>query len=275
MELLKLYSYNNNKQIWRIIPTSSNKIVVEERTPDKQVFFSCFHLDNGGKIFCDYQLEEKYWTGIEIIHNDIIYFHKYEKPDMPKHKGIIAFDIHSQRELWRNEDYYYSFISEGKIFCMRQLFDSREYFSVNLLSGEMNDYLRFEKNDIEEKKLFNEKESDYDCYKFPQKWFENKTDLLIKDKKLNELLSDESVVGNIEFIAFNDNLLISYNVLDNNNLFTNNFKIIDINTDKIIFENTLTKQSKLILSDSFFIKDNYLFLLKGKNSLDVFYLSKL
>lgn len=51
MKLQKLYSYNNEKQIWRIIPTISNKIVVEERTPDKQVFFSCFHMNNGQKYF--------------------------------------------------------------------------------------------------------------------------------------------------------------------------------------------------------------------------------
>lgn len=275
MKLLKLYSYSNNKQIWRIIPTTSDKIAIEERTPDKQVFFSCFHLNDGRKIFSDYQLDEKYWIGIEAIHNDIIYFHKYEKPDMPTHRGIIALDIPSQRELWRNEDYYFSFISDEKIFCKRQFFESSEYFSVNLLSGESDDNLLIEKDDIEEKKLLTENELNYDSYKFPQKWFANESDSLINDKKLNELLNSEPVAGNIEFITVNENLLISYNVLEKGNLFTNNFKMINLTTGEINYETTLADYSKTMLLDSFFIKDNYLFLLKGKNSLDVFYLSKL
>ncbi len=274
MKLQKLYSYNNEKQIWRIIPTVSNKIVVEERTPDKQVFFSCFHMNNGQKIFCDFQLDEKYWIGIEAIHNDIIFFHKYEKPDMPAHKGIIAVDINSQQELWRNEDYYFSFIGEEKIFCIRQLFESREYFAVNLLSGELVDEPQIVRHIIEEKKLLTENELNYDSYKFPQKWFPNESVSLINDEKLNDLLSDESVVGNIEFITFNESLLISYNVLGKNNLFTNNFKMIDLTTGEINYATTLADNWKTMLSDSFFIKDNYLLLLKGKNSFDVYYLNQ-
>lgn len=274
MKLQKLYSYNNEKQIWRIIPTVSNKIVVEERTTDKQVFFSCFHMNNGQKIFCDFQLDEKYWIGIEAIHNDIIFFHKYEKPDMPAHKGIIAVDINSQQELWRNEDYYFSFIGEEKIFCIRQLFESREYFAVNLLSGELVDEPQIVRHIIEEKKLLTENELNYDSYKFPQKWFPNESVSLINDEKLNDLLSDESVVGNIEFITFNESLLISYNVLGKNNLFTNNFKMIDLTTGEINYTTTLADNWKTMLSDSFFIKDNYLLLLKGKNSFDVYYLNQ-
>lgn len=274
MKLLKLYSYNNKKQIWRIIPTASDKIAVEERTPDKQVFFSCFHLNDGRKIFSDYQLDEKYWIGIEALHNDIIYFHKYEKPDMPAHKGIIALDIHSQLELWRNEDYYFSFIGEEKIFCVRQLFESREYFTVNLLSGELVDEPPIVGHDIEEKKLLTENELNYDSYKFPQKWFANGSDSLINDKKLNELLNTEPVAGNIEFITFNESLLISYNVLEKGNLFTNNFKMIDLTTGEINYETTLADHWKTMLSDSFFIINNYLLLLKGKSSFDVFYLSQ-
>lgn len=274
MKLLKLYSYNNKKQIWRIIPTSSDKIVIEERTPDKQVFFTCFDLNTGRKIFCDYQLDEKYWAGIEAVHNDIIYFHKYEKPDMPAHKGIIAVDIHSQKELWRNEDYYFSFIGEEKIFVIRQLFESREYLSVNLLTGELIDEPQIEKREIEETKLSTKVQLNYDSYKFPQKRIANESDSLIHEKKFNELLNKEHVVGNIEFISFNESLLISYNVLGKNDLFTNNFKMIDLATGEINYETTLTDQLKAMLSDSFFMKDNYLFLLKGKNSFDVLYLSQ-
>lgn len=274
MKLLKLYSYNNKKQIWRIIPTSSDKVLIEERTPDKQVFFTCIHLNSGRKIFCDYQLDEKYWAGIEAVHSDIIYFHKYEKPDMPAHKGIIAVDINSQEELWRNEDYYFSFVREGKIFCVRQLFDSREYFTVNLRSGVPNNENPITAQDIEAQKFFNESDTNYESYKFPEKWVTSERDSPIINKNLNEIFNTEQVAGEIEFITFNQSLLISYNVLLKSNLFTNKFKLIDLIQAENNFEITLTENWNTMLSDSFFIKDNYLFLLKGKNSFDVFYLSQ-
>jgi hypothetical protein len=118
MKLKKLYKHHNGKQIWRILPTANNKIVLEERdAKTKEVFFSCLEIESGRKLFSELQLEEKNWIGIESIYNDLIYFHVYRKPDMPAHKSIIAFDIPSQTILWQNENYVFSFVYSDKVFC--------------------------------------------------------------------------------------------------------------------------------------------------------------
>ena len=56
------YSFSNNRQIWRLIPTETGKIVIEERdTENKEVFFNCLDISSGEKIFSEFQLEEKFW----------------------------------------------------------------------------------------------------------------------------------------------------------------------------------------------------------------------
>ncbi|HUX92187.1 MAG TPA: DUF4905 domain-containing protein, partial [Ignavibacteriaceae bacterium] len=93
MKIKKEYEYSNRRQIWRLIPTDSGKIIIEDRNVEtKEAFFNCLDIYTGKKKFSNLQLDEKYWIGIETIYKDIIFFHKYLKPDMPGHIGIIAYD---------------------------------------------------------------------------------------------------------------------------------------------------------------------------------------
>ncbi|MCZ7614113.1 MAG: DUF4905 domain-containing protein [Ignavibacteriaceae bacterium] len=100
MKLKKKYRFDNKRQIWRIIPTNSGKLIIEERESEqKQVYFHCIELTSGKKILQDFQLDDKFWVGIESVKDDYIYFHKFAKPDMPKHKGIFAFDIKTKKNI--------------------------------------------------------------------------------------------------------------------------------------------------------------------------------
>ena len=51
MKLKKKYTHNNKRQIFRLIPTDTGKIIIEERdTEKKQAYFNCLHIDNGKLI---------------------------------------------------------------------------------------------------------------------------------------------------------------------------------------------------------------------------------
>ncbi len=82
MKLKKNYRFDNKRQIWRIIPTEEGKLIIEERElENKQTYFHCLSLDSGKKILSDFQLDDKFWVGIEAVQNDIIFFHKFAKPE--------------------------------------------------------------------------------------------------------------------------------------------------------------------------------------------------
>jgi hypothetical protein len=105
MKLNHFYSFTNNRQIWRLIPAGEYLIIEERHPANKEVFFSCINPNDGTAIFRNYQTEEKFWIGVEAVHNDVIYFHKFSKPDMPGHKEIIAFDLHTRKILWSTSEY--------------------------------------------------------------------------------------------------------------------------------------------------------------------------
>ena len=105
MKIKKVYTYTNKRQIWRLLPTSKDKLIIEDRdTQSKEVFFNCVNIISGKKVFSNLQLDEKFWIGIEAISEGIIIFHKFAKPDMPGHSSIIAFDIDTQSILWQNDE---------------------------------------------------------------------------------------------------------------------------------------------------------------------------
>lgn len=273
MKLKKIFTYNNNKQIWRIIPSETNKVLLEERTDDKQVYFTCLDLNSGKKIFSDFQFDEKYWIGIEAVYNDIIYFHKYARPDMPGHKGIYAVDLFTLTELWRNEDYIFSFIYEDKILCLRHLFESREYFSINYLTGDVIPEPVYD-NRIDEIKNSADAGLNYNSYKYPERWNELRNADASIEKILNGAFRSESIVGDIDYIYFDSLLMMSYNISESDDLFKNKFRVLEVNSGKVIFEEILVEHSRTMMPDSFFMKDDFLFVLKGKNCFGVFLIIK-
>ena len=48
------------------------------------------------------------------------------------------------------------------------------------------------------------------------------------------------------------------------------FKAVDLNSGKYILVEKLVEETKLFLSDSFFVKGNLLFVLLGKSKLNVY-----
>ncbi len=136
MKLKKKYIHNNNRQIFRLIPTDTDKIIVEERDTDKkQAYFNCLHIESGKKILKNLQLNEKFWIGIETVYNDVIFFHRFQKPDMPHHRGIIAYDIEKKKKIWEDLENTFLFIKDDKVYSFQKTFNGRELPCNRTLRG--------------------------------------------------------------------------------------------------------------------------------------------
>lgn len=271
MKLKKNFRFDNKRQIWRIIPTNSDRLVIEEREPEKKLaYFHCLELESGKKILSDYQLDDKFWVGIETVHDEIIFFHKFAKPDMPKHKGIYAFDIKSKKIFWENPDLIYQFIHRDKLFAYVEKFEGRKHFSLAPNSGEIIEELGENYqliNTLREEAI---KEENNNSYLFPEAFEDDSS----TDKKVAEIiksLRNEFVVsGKIEFIHQDNLLMVSFHEANSKGTLNNLFKAVDLSTGKYILEEVINKETGLFLTDSFFVKDDFLFLLFGKTRLEVY-----
>ncbi len=267
MKFTRSVSYKNDNQIWRLLITSTDKLIVEVRdTKSKQVYFSCIDLNSGEAVFSDIQLEEKCWIGIEDTHGDKIIFHEFAKPDMPGHKGIIVFDISTQKVLWKDEQYLFSFIYDDKIYAFKQKFEGREFYSLNLESGDVIEELGEDYEKINELRSTAETQKGYDNYRFP-----STLSKLSKDfDAINKTIKEKNIVGEIEYLEYENAFLLSYHSNTRLKGTVNNFYAIDKAKNKIIFKELLNTNLELLMPDSFFIYKDLLLLLKGKTEVEIF-----
>ncbi len=271
MDIKRIYSFSNNRQIWRLIPTATEKLIIEERdTESKEVFFNCLEISSGVKIFSELQLEEKFWVGIEAVNNDIIYFHKFVKPDMPSHQGIIAFDIETKNILWENPDFSFLFIDDDKIYCYKSLFEGRNYFTIDCNSGELIEELGGDASKINRLRDASLIKKSYEDYIFPKTYYSD--DLLPESitKIFNELKTEKVIAGNIEYAVYNEVLFFNFHVVLDNGSLRNILKAFDLNNREQRMEELLISETKAFVPDSFFLRQNLMFLLQEKNRLVVY-----
>lgn len=271
MAIEQIYSFSNNRQIWRLLPTNTGKLIIEERDTEKrEVFFNCLEISSGKRIFSDFQLDEKFWVGIETVNNDIIYFHKFIKPDMPGHQGIIAFDINSEKILWENPEYSFLFIDGNEICCYKSLFEGRSFFILDCNTGELIKTLGNEVSEINNLREQALNKQSFEEYIFPQTFYSENILPEKVSKIFNEIKSEKVIAGNIEYALFKDFLFFNYHEVLNNGSLRNILKGINLTENKFVMEEILIDETRAFVPDSFFFRENLMFLLKEKIWLVVY-----
>ncbi len=275
MKLKKLYSHNNKRQIFRILPTDTEKIVIEERdVENKQAYFNCLHIDSGKKIFKNLQLPEKFWLGIESIYKDVIYFHKFVKPDLPQHNGIMAFELNEKKILWEDNSRNFLFIKDDVLYTYLQGFESRKYAILNRLNGEVINELGNDSDSINKLKDELTALQDFGNYHFPNFYNSSSIDNHDISKVLNHLKMETKITGQIEYVNIDRLLLFNYHTSNKENLLKNIFKAIDLSDGNCIFEITLNSRINSFAPDSFFVRNDLLFLLIERSKLGVYRIIK-
>ncbi|NMB80285.1 MAG: DUF4905 domain-containing protein [Ignavibacteria bacterium] len=269
MKIKKHFTYKSKNQVWRLLVSDTSKLVIELRDVNKkEVFFSCYDLEKGKKIFEDFQLEERYWIGIETLYKDMIIFHKYDKPDMPGHKQIIGFDIAGKSIKWTESDHSFLFVHNDKIYCYKQNFESRIFYSLNYLTGILEEDLGedFEKINY----LRAEANSSYgEKFLFTEKWESEKSDPAFRDV-ITDAIQNLEIVGDVEYTSFSNLLLFSFHTKIFSGSLLNKFVAYDFSRKKIVLNEILNASTNAFIPDSFFLYKNYLLLLKEKNGLIVY-----
>ena len=271
MKLKKIYVHNNRRQIFRLIPTGNDKLIIEERNVDnKQAYFNCLNINNGKKIFKNLQFDEKFWIGIETVYNDVILFHKFRKPDMPHHRGILAFDIKTKKTIWENAERTFLFIKDEKVFTFQQQFEQREYFVLDFYTGEVVDELGTDSDSINLLREEVNASEDFSSYFFPASFgVDNNIDQSAVEL-LQKIRENHVITGKIEYVLKEQLLMFNIHQVNSDNSLNNLFKAVDLSNGKYILEKVLNFSTNAFVPDSFFLKDNILFLLIERTKLEVY-----
>lgn len=269
MRLKKIFSFTDKNQIWRLLISDTDNLIIETRdTDNKEVFFHSINLQKGKTVFENFQLDEKFWIGIEAIQNDKIFFHKFAKPNMPEHKMIICYDIIKQNILWQNDELTFLSLSQNKIYAFKKKFEGQDVFILDSNTGKVLEELGSDFKEINE--ILNEVklEEDYSKYKYAEKYTGEEDSTIIS--LIEKEVSDKDISSMVEFLVYEEFLFFNFYVRSATNLLDNMFIVYNINKKKKVLSDIINKNLNSFSPDSFFCYKNFLILLKNKSEVSVY-----
>ncbi len=268
MKLNKYLSFSSGAQLWRLLISNKGLLVIESRdTKTKEVFFSCYNLDDSKLLLNNISLPEKIWLGVESVYDDFIFFHKFVKPDMPMHKGIIAFSIKQNKILWENLDYTFLLIDNNKLIVQSQGFEEANYYALDINSGEIVEKLNLSFEELDDKHNNFSDSFNYDVYNYPQTYKPGTIEIV--DSIISKLKKSGNIKFNSEYLEINNFYFCNFHT-ENNGIIKNIFFAVDKITGKKYFDLTLNSSVNAFVPESFFVYKNLLILLVEKKGLTVF-----
>ena len=270
MKLKKNTKFKDGNQVFRILVSGNDKLVIETRdTESKEAFYHALDLTTGKKVFRDFQLDEKFWLGIEKIVDDTIIFHKYAKPDMPGHNGIIAVGINEKKILWQNDNAEFIAADNDRIYCARRSFGLTEFIALNIFTGEEVELLGRDEKVAERLKAHADKSEDYSDYVFPEKFNAENTDKTVESTIL-AYTKDLDIAGDIEYSVSDDLLIANFHYGSDRQTLTNRLIAFDYSSKKELLNVVLNSDAVMFVPDSFFIYKNSLILIKEKKEVFIY-----
>lgn len=115
------WRYRPSGVVWRVVPTASGKLIGESRDLQKKLAsFFCLNLRTGEVLWEEARFGEPWWIGIEAVHADTVLLHRFAHPDLPVHRGVIAVDVLTGAELWRNDEVTFHALGEQALAVRRE-----------------------------------------------------------------------------------------------------------------------------------------------------------
>jgi hypothetical protein len=266
--------FNQSGNLWKFIFGGKDFIAGETRDLEaKKLYLFTLEIATGKKFLKDFMFEDgNYWISTEGASSNILYLNRFEKPELPYHKNIIAIDLRTGKKLWENEDYQYFFSTEDKLFGIKQKFEKPELVEISIEDGSV---IRMVSEEEYPEVLDMKRKTDDDLYTeyydYPKA-----ASQFPPEKNVSEIINKEvqNAQGEIEYIVKNGKLFFNYYVPADVNIkdltrkyYKNIFCIYDVETSEKLYEDVLNNSSSFNVPDNFFCKDNYLYYLREKKDI--------
>ena len=270
-QLKPAWSYSATGVLWRLLFSETNFIVGEDRdTEKKQVSFFCLNASNGDVLWKDVSFAEPWWVGIEGIVHDKVFLHGFKKPDMPEHGRIIAVDLGTGRELWRNNDYAFLFATADRVFAFRDCFEKGIYYALDGSSGRFVQEFLEPPPDMIERKSASHGRNDF---LFPEVLSERLAEYPLLAPKIEKYCDMADLRGSVEFVQSNGRIAFSYHSYRGRDeerkieLLDNRLCIIDETNGKQLYAAVLNSSTPAVVPDSFFADAATIYYVKEKKTV--------
>jgi Domain of unknown function (DUF4905)/PQQ-like domain len=265
-EIRPAWRYAPGGILWRVFPSHPEVFVGEERDTDrKDANFFCLSRRTGEVWWQKKSFREQWWIGIESVGRDVVFLHRFAQPDMPGHKGIIAVDLLSGDELWRDDDLTIDQTLATSILASRMSMKGREQIALHARTGNLvgeegagdEDHMApFVEAEIE----FPE-EADGSLHGYPH-----------LSTFRDHLPPSERRAGPLEFVRVGSRTVLGYHerresAQSRDPRFRHIILVGDRASGTTLFRDTIAANATGIVPESFFVQDGVLFFVKERRTL--------
>ncbi len=272
------WSFTPGGNIWRLLPSQTGEFVGEARDQDKKrVTFFAVNADSGTPLWSDRSFDEAWWMGIEEVGGEIVLVHGFASPDMPQHKGIVALGLRNGAQLWENKDWTYWFIQDDAVIVHKTVFEKRIVAELDIRSGNVRRELNDEGEISRVAESANRISQMHDSLVFPEIFDPGDQDSPVS-RVLREEFSGPEVRGDVEFAVSGDYVALNVHrrsprAAGESETVDNEFKICDAKSSRIVYADTIARNARGPVPDSFFLWRNVVYYIKDQKTITAVRLS--
>ncbi len=261
------WEFATNGMLWRMLVSNEGHFVGEDRDGEqKTVSFFCLNGESGKILWRDVRLQEKWWVGIETIHNDVVFFHEYASPDMPGHKKIYAVEISTGKVLWFNGELEFLLAHEDCVYASKLEHERRLFFELDLHTGavlrELDAQYITVLNDTVAPKSEN--------VEFPQTYNFSVYENTQLRHQIEKAVSRSRDLQSIEYMEKDGKLVVSWyhnvGTTIEQPILNHEIAVVDESL-KVIYRDLINANMAMAVPDSFFGKGNFVYYIKNKKTL--------
>jgi hypothetical protein len=271
-QLKPAWEFSAHALVWRIIFSPHHTIIGETRNQStKSASFFCVDAQSGKPLWKEVEYDEPWWIGIETVVEAGLILHGFARPDMPEHRGIRLVDLSNGGIVWKNDELSFWFVCDQKLYAYKYIFEKRLGYEIDIRTGtllrEYSDNLEI-LHELRNRALQKELESSQEIIfaeLLNQQQEDSETNTIIR-----QITEGNALEGWIEYLLRNKILLVSYyqkeDASDSATL-RNVFIAYHVDRKEILLKETLATNIQVPSPDTFFVKDEFVYYLKNKNTL--------
>jgi Domain of unknown function (DUF4905) len=261
------WEFKTDGIVWRLVPASPQLLVGEERDIQrKTVSFFCLDEKSGSPLWQKVAFGEEWWIGIEAVCGGVILLHKFARPDLPEHRGIIAVDLQCGRTLWSSPEYGFCAFRGASLYVTRTGPTGEGIQELDLRAGSF----------IKELKAGEQMPPAFAEGMPHGMAFPTTVDLGQEDHgvvaQIRRSMPVQSLVGPVEVVEHDTLVIFSFHEhagVDAHNYarFNTLLHILDRRSGAVVLREILDKEVAACVPDSFFVQEDFLFYVKDRRTI--------
>jgi len=239
--------------IWKLLISPAGILTGEERNVEtKQSTLFAVDVRAGRVLWRGLQLDEPWWFNCDRATEDTLFVQTFRRPDLPEPKGIIAIDIVTGVIRWHKPDVALLGTDGDRAFVVRQGFSQREYFALDIHTGEVIEEFGSEVPAIGERDEMRDSFFARPLKEWPP--------------ALAGRINSEDLRGPVEGVVHGLYQIYSFHIANAENDLLSS-ELLVLKNDRLTFRETIHAETPLPLPENFFVSHDFLLYVKEKRTL--------